>query len=73
MHLVAQAVIDWLGYLLMAGIPVSIAWWLSDGFAGMFTERGGSLTEVVPGNNPVSQQPGSVVRSTESGAPLSYS
>lgn len=73
MHLLVQALADWLGFVLMAGVPLGLSCWVSDGFAGMFTERGGPTTEVVPWANPETHQPNTMLRSKQNGTPLSYS
>lgn len=52
------------------GIPIALAWWLSDGFASV--EIGSGETHVVPAFNPHTQRPGHAVVFKPTGAPVAY-
>lgn len=62
---------QWLMVVLLVGIPVGLAWWLSDGFAG-FLDWPSGATRVSAGVNPHTGRSGLVIRDAESGAPVAY-
>jgi hypothetical protein len=65
-----NAIGPWAVGALIFGIPVALAWWLSDGFANV--EIGSGDMHVVPAFNPHTHRAGSAVVFKSTGAPVAY-
>lgn len=72
MHLIALTIVSFLGLVILAVTPFALAWWLTDGFNGLFTHPAENPVVVVPGYNPFTHHAGTVVKTRETEAPLSY-
>lgn len=65
-----NAIGPWAVGVVVLGIPVALAWWLSDGFAAV--EIGSGDTHVVPAFNPHTHRAGNAVVSKATGVPVAY-
>lgn len=69
-----QEIIDGVGPyimgLLVVGLPLCLAWWLSDGFENC--HFGSGHIQVVPGYNPYTNSPGTIVVDADTRAPLAF-
>ena len=65
-----NAIGPWVVGVAVFGVPVALAWWLSDGFSSV--EVGSGETLVVPAFNPHTQRAGHAVVSKPTGAPVAY-
>ena len=61
----------WLMVGLLVGVPVALAWWLSDGFVGVLDWPAGG-TKIGVAVNPYTNKSGLVVRSADIGAVVAY-
>ena len=61
----------WLMVGLLVGVPVALAWWLSDGFVGVLDWPAGG-TKIGVAVNPHTNKSGLVVRSADIGAVVAY-
>ena len=61
----------WLMVGLLVGVPVALAWWLSDGFVGVLDWPAGG-TKIGVAVNPHTNKSGLVVRSADTGAVVAY-
>jgi hypothetical protein len=61
----------WLVGAVMFGLPVWLAWWLSDGFAGWEWAES-SPVSYRPGYNPYTGHYGIVAYNSDTGGPVAY-
>lgn len=60
----------WACAAFIFGVPIALAWWLSDGFTNF--EESSPGTRIRPGVNPITHMPGLVVVSRYSGLPVAF-
>jgi hypothetical protein len=60
----------WACVAVIFGVPVALAWWLSDGLAGIEISSSGSRIAAVP--NPYTNKAGLAIVSNATGLPLAY-
>jgi hypothetical protein len=68
---ILNAIGPWLVLAVLVGTPVALAWWLSDGFAGIFYWPSGT-TRVGVAVNPHTNQICTAVINTQTGARIAY-
>lgn len=65
-----NAIGPWAFGAIVVGVPLALAWWLSDGFSTVVI--GSTETVVVPAVNPHTLRAGSAVVSKSNGMPIAY-